>query len=103
MTLGVDSTKVIVTSFGGSRTNFATNEYFIQVSFIFVVQAVGANYLLDQAVSLSESNGTEIRASFNLSAKKIDALIRQKISDCIFGIYNITIDPDDVYIPFAAR
>lgn len=84
----------IVVSMDNSTTDFTTAEYVINVVYVFT----------DGTIATGDSrNNQEIRVPFSLSAKKIDAMIRQKISDYLSSVNSLTIDPDDIYIPFAAR
>lgn len=43
----------------------------------------------------------DINVQYSLKPKKADDFIRQAISNYIFTNYEFTIDPDDIYIPFA--
>jgi len=89
---------IIVTNVDNSTTNFANAEYVVNV-FYFLTDGT----TFDQVVSQSPSNGTEIHVPFSLSPRKADALIRQKIADYVNSVYGVTIDPDDIYIPFSAH
>lgn len=92
------STHMIITSFDhGTSTNFANSEYIISV-----IGFLTDGMMFDQMIELGISAGTEIHVPFSLSHKEADALIRKRISYYINLIYNLTIEPDDIYFPMAS-
>lgn len=66
-------------------------------------------YVISYALSVQVDGGpTQVREvsayiPVALSAKKDDAAFRKFMADDLLTFLGITIDPDDIYIPFAGR
>lgn len=63
----------------------------------------------DDEISVTQGHGLiQVQVPASLSQKKADQFVRQGIVDALLvgSFYNpsgLTIDPDDIYIPFSAR
>lgn len=66
-------------------------------------------YQIGYAVRVSVDGGAvqgisnQAAVPIALSAKKADAFIRKDMADKLLSTLGVTIDPDDIYIPFAGH
>jgi len=74
-----------------------------------VIDASSQTYTLQFEVSVLVSGGSTQGASqisrppVTLSAKKADRFVREDMAAAVLAQLNLTIDPNDIYIPFSGN